>query len=251
MTVSNRYSWPEPLFEAIKNDPYSHDADYSVTELINPPQITALARRHEEELEPDVSELFWAACGRAMHGLLARHTSKDRFIFEKRMYAMLDGVKITGQLDFYDKETETIGDYKFVGTFAYVIANRKMKPEWEQQCNAYRWFFWKETGILADHLEIVCLLRDWMESKRYKEMDYPETQVARLRVPLWPIERTEGWLKDRIAKHQAAISAPDTHLPHCTPEERWLRNNVARRCLSYCPVRTKCVQLNGPGLAIV
>lgn len=243
MILKNKFNWPDPLFQAIAKDDYFNDADLSVTEIINPAQMVVLQKRHINELEQDVSERFWSAMGRSMHLLLANHTTQESVVYEKRMYQEVEGLKLGGQFDFYDKTTKTLSDYKFVGWFAWKMAKQAGKPEWEAQLNCYRWLLWKESKELADRLEIVCLIRDWMESGKAKEKEYPETPVARLTIPIWPIERAEAYIRERVLAYKKAAILDARTLPKCTDAERWMsQQGVPRRCRSYCMVRHVCHQ---------
>lgn len=239
--LTNKHGIPEPLFNAIANDEYSHSGDISVTELLSPPQLRALRVRHKDEIDSDIIEYFWAACGKAMHTLLAKNTGDGGLVSEKRMDFDVDGWKVSGQMDLYDPVKKKLSDYKFVGCYAYKMAAFEGKPEWEAQLNIYRWLLAKTENIVADQLEIVCLIRDWMQSQVGKA-DYPVIPVQRVNIPVWKLEETEDFIRRRIAMHKKAAEVADDALPPCSDEERWLRKGKAMRCASYCPVRTVCHQ---------
>lgn len=47
MKYTNKFNLPDGLARAVMNDPYSKgDADFSVTELLDPPQLTQFRKPH-------------------------------------------------------------------------------------------------------------------------------------------------------------------------------------------------------------
>ena len=71
MKLTNDYGAPEAIIHAIQNDPYTKDgADFSVTELIKPPQIRRLWNEHEDKISVDVREEVWKLLGKGVHAVL-------------------------------------------------------------------------------------------------------------------------------------------------------------------------------------
>ena len=64
MKLTNKFDAPASIVAAIEADPYTKDgADFSVTELISPPQIRRLWKKHEEEISIDVRDEVWKLLG--------------------------------------------------------------------------------------------------------------------------------------------------------------------------------------------
>lgn len=242
--LTNKYNIPEPLFNAIANDEYSHSGDISVTELLSPPQLRALKIRHKDKIDSDIVEYFWSACGKAMHALLRNNVGSSGLVSEKRMDFSVNDMILSGQMDLYDPSNKCLSDYKFVGQYSYKMAKTEGKPEWESQLNIYRWLLHKTENILAEKLEIVCLIRDWMQSQAVKP-GYPEIPIQRISMPIWKLEEVEDLIVRRIDMHRQVKLLEDGKLPPCSDEERWLRNGKAIRCAQYCPVRSVCQQNKG------
>jgi len=106
-----------------------------------------------------------------------------------------------------------------------------VKEEWEPQLNIYRLLMHRE-GVDVDHLKIHAIYRDWSLRESQTKSDYPPTQIQTFNLPVWPLEKAEAWLADKVAKHQAmgkrvaaAKSQDDLLSGICTPEERWDRGN--------------------------
>lgn len=261
MPITNKYGLPTPLVNAIANDPYSRgESDISVTQLIQPPQIRFLARGLEAE--EDASEFIWRLLGQAVHTILER-AYPDTAIVEKRLFTTVLGWIVSGQFDVYEERTLT--DYKITSVYA-----RDGKQEWENQLNILR-VLCHRNEMPVDKTQIVALFRDW-RPKEALAGDYPKSQVAVIPVDMWPLEKAEAYLEERVRLHQ--MEAP----PPCTDEERWKqpskwalmqkgkkravklfdarpfqiklneeqywepRPGAYRRCESYCRVSSICPQ---------
>lgn len=217
MRLTNVFHLPQPLVDAVRNDPYSKgDADYSVTGLLKPPRIAQLEREHDDELEEDVSDRIWSLCGQVVHGILER--AERTALAEKRLYATINGVRISGAIDRLVLVDKKLQDYKF-------ITLRKIKDgvpkEYEEQQNAYVWLL-RQSGYEVQQAELVCILRDWNRpASRFRD-DYPPHHVALLPVRLWGDAETERFLAHRVQIHEAA----KTQLPECNADDRWAEPDV-------------------------
>jgi len=242
--LTNKFELPEPIYEAIKNDPYdAGDSDITVTQLINPPQIVELSRRHKDTLEVDAMDRLWATYGQLMHVLLERAVKnnpamQERYLTENRVYTIIRDWKVSGQFDLYDKKENFLYDYKFVGAYAVKMALSEGKKEWEQQLNLLRYLFYKNTGILAKRIADIGVVRDFTK-RSLKDGVRP---VSVIELPAWEVWEVEQFLEERVCLHQAARKNSDVELPSCNDEERWLRNGINVRCAEWCDVRNVCSQ---------
>lgn len=241
--LTNIYNLPEPVFEAVKSDAYDNQgSDITVTSLINPPQLVQLTKRHQDKIDEDVTERLWATYGQLMHGLLERSIKgkpemEARYLTENRVFAKVNDWKVSGQFDLYDKQTETLYDYKFVGGYAVKMALKEGKDEWEQQLNLLRALFFMERGILAKKVAIVGLVRDFS----YRNLAEGIFPVQTIDFKAWPLEDAQTYLFERVKLHQEAVKLPDGQLPMCSDEERWYRSGKYARCQQYCPARSVCL----------
>ena len=115
MNVTNKFGVPAPLLTLATKEYYSKgDSQYSVTELLSSPQIRRLQERYKEQMTEDVSDMLWSMVGSALHVVMERSETPG-FISEERLYATVDGQKISGQIDL--QEITPFGiiliDYKF------------------------------------------------------------------------------------------------------------------------------------------
>lgn len=220
-TITNRLGLPEPLVEAIRNDSYERgDADYTVTQLLKPPRVVALERRHSEELTEDASDRIWSLFGSAVHAVLERAAGVNSLVEKRFAIAVpLAGQEFTvsGQFDHMALDGDgLLQDYKTMSVWEYV---RGVRAEREQQLNLLALIL-GVNGVEIRGLEAVCIFRDWSPSERLRSgRDYPQQQVVRVPLKLWTQAEQRAFLDERILLHEAA----QVELPECSTEERWAR----------------------------
>ena len=212
MKLTNHLSLPPSVVRAVSNDSYNaQDSDHTVTSLLKPPFMRKLQVEHADDIVEDVSDRIFSLIGQATHTILER-AADDTCIVEQRFFVERLGLKISGQADFIDLENRCLSDYKI--TSRHVVSGA-IKPEHEQQLNCLR-LLAEENGIPPlQRLEIVAILRDFSKMRVGREKDYPKSQVAVIRSPIWPKEAAEAFLLERIKAHQ------NPNPPLCTAEERW------------------------------
>lgn len=223
MKITNKFGVPETLVALASRDYYSKgSSDYSVTEIISPPRIQRLRRKHFEEIEQDVSDMIWMLLGTALH-VVAERSEVSGHTNEERLSASIDGVILSGGIDLQKDEDDgiTITDYKF--TSAWALMNDK--PEWEQQQNIYKYLVERVKRKPVKGLKICALIRDWSRRDAQNKPDYPQAPIQIVDIPMWTFDRTEAFIKERIEMHRDSKVNADWNeeLPPCTDEERWVR----------------------------
>lgn len=220
MVINNAYNLPDSLVRAVSlNDrPKFGPKTISVTTLIRPPQMRALEKIHEAEIVEDVSDKLWILLGRAVHKVLEMAADKEAGdVPEERITAELDGWTISGQRDLIERDG-TIIDWKCVSVYSFLLGT---KDEWVQQLNILRWIA-EKNGQSVPSIKIHAILRDHQKSKvSPDEPDYPPIPFINVDVEMWPMEKTEAFIRDRLAAHEKSLIDPNA-VP-CTPEERWER----------------------------
>ena len=223
MKITNKFGVPETLVALASRDYYSKgSSDYSVTEIISPPRIQRLRRKHFEEIEQDVSDMIWMLLGTALH-VVAERSEVSGHTNEERLSAGINGVILSGAIDLQKDEDDgiTITDYKF--TSAWALMNDK--PEWEQQQNIYKYLVERVKKKPVKGLKICALIRDWSRRDAQNKPDYPQAPIQIVDIPMWTFDRTEAFIKERIEMHRDSKVNADwgEELPLCTDEERWVR----------------------------
>lgn len=222
MKITNHYGLPQAIVESITSDRWYNkgESDISVTELIAPPQIRHLLKKHGGQ--GDAADRIWLLLGSAVHEILQKARLDDDYIVEKRYYkdiptdditnGRVKSVKIGGQIDLIHKPERLLQDYKVVGTYSIQDG---IKPEWEIQTNIYRHLV---TDTPIDKIQIVTILRDW-KSGLTSDPDYPQTPVQILNVNVWEPEKVESYIKNRLVLH-LGMELGDMDIP-CSKNERW------------------------------
>jgi len=213
-TITNLSNLPSSIYRAVCNDTYSDGgSDVTVTSLIKPPHMRQLQIKHAADIVEDAADRIFSLLGQATHTILER-AAADHCIVEKRFFVERLGWKVSGQVDLIDLNDGILADFKVCSRH---VTSGPIKPEHEVQLN-FNKLLAEENGVVGiKRLEIIGILRDWSLMRVGKEKDYPKSQVAVIRSPIWPKEAAEAFLIERIKAHQ------NPNPPLCTPEERWQR----------------------------
>lgn len=220
MKLTNKLQLPQPLFDAVANDGYSRgNSDISVTQLIDPPRKVELIRRHDDELEEDVSDRIFALFGQAIHTILERANRTGDV--ENRLFAQVATWVVSGQYDrvalIPDSEGRMVlQDWKTAKVNEVING---IKPERELQLNCLAYLAHLH-GYQVDALEAIFILRDWSKVRAAKDGGYPQQQVHVAKLPLWAPEEAARYIGERVALHFRVRTGIDP-LPDCTAEERW------------------------------
>jgi PD-(D/E)XK nuclease superfamily len=224
MKVTNKYNVPETLMTLATREFYSKGASqYSVTELLSPPRIRRLREQYDEKMVEDVSDGLWSLLGSALHVVMERSITEG-YISEERLFANVDEVTISGQIDVQKETPEglVIIDYKMTSAWSVMVN----KPEWEQQLNVYKWLVETVKKRKVVGLQICAFIRDF--SNHDARENYPKAPIHMVDIPMWDAVKTESYVRERLEEHRNAKMFADfgEELPLCSDEERWMRETV-------------------------
>ena len=223
MKITNKFNLPQPFVDLVSGDTYSKGkSDITTTGLAQPPKIAELTRRHGGEITMDASEKVWTMMGTANHYVLEQIALRnpERYVTEQRFYLDIDGVKLGGQIDLFDRETETLWDYKVSSVYKAMSDD---KLEWAKQANVNK-LLCEHNGFHPKKLAILLVMKDWKRKEAEFKADYPKCAIQEIPLPIWREEETLAYIKSRINLHNAAklIEVEDA-IPVCTEEERWAK----------------------------
>lgn len=223
MKITNKFNLPQPFVDLVSGDTYSKgESDITTTGLAQPPKIAELTRRHSGEITMDASEKVWTMMGTANHYVLEQIALRnpERYVTEQRFYLDIDGVKLGGQIDLFDRETETLWDYKVSSVYKAMSDD---KLEWAKQANVNK-LLCEHNGFHPKKLAILLVMKDWKRKEAEFKADYPKCAIQEIPLPIWREEETLAYIKSRINLHNAAklIEVEDA-IPVCTEEERWAK----------------------------
>ncbi len=221
MKLTNKYNLPETIINVLKRPQYSKGvAHASVTELISSPRVVQLRRLNWNDIEEDASDMIWSLFGSALHNIL-QHGKGETHIVEERLYADVDGWKISGAIDLQELDARgvVISDYKV--TSVWSVMNDKL--DWQRQLNIYAWLVERNKKIPVSKLQIVAILRDWTRREAETKEDYPPSPLAVVSVPLWPMDVREDYIRKRVKLHSDALLNAEIGHPliDCSSDEMW------------------------------
>jgi len=239
--LTNKYGLSQCWVDAAINDPYDRgEADYSVTELLGPPQQARLMERHE--YREDVTDKIWAILGNSVHGLLERMGGLEKGVLSEQRHfikVQVDGKTfvVSGAVDRTEPQTGAgyhLKDFKISKVWT---AKKGLKDDWKWQTNIYR-VMAEQKGMKVDKISVEMLCKDWdvieLIRARQKGEFYPESQIHVFDVPLVPAAEVLEFIKERIRIHEASKQLKDNKLPECSDEERWCRDSryIVRKATS-------------------
>jgi len=199
------------------------EANASATQLIAPPRIGLLRKKHYSELKQDVSERLWAILGTVIHRVMVDGADEEH-IAEENLFIEIDGWLVKGGVDVQRQGNRVkIIDYKFTKSFKY---QKNDFSDWEEQLNIYAYMVRKAKGYEVDELEVVMFVRDFSPGQ-VKNKGYPPASVVPVPITLWPVEKQEAFIRERITIHKDARRAAEwgEPLPKCSDLERWKRES--------------------------
>lgn len=223
------------------------------TQLLDPPRIQILQRRHGGQIRLTASSLIPSFIGRAIHALIEEEAKLNGIDFrsEERLYVSILGTVVSGQIDLQVLEDDKVVllDWKYTNA-VFVYLHLK---QWEEQLNIYAYLYFCTYDHDPVELVIIALYRDWSQfeaSKREGKTAYPQAPVEKFVIPLWPLEERKRFIEDRIRLHREALvdSDLDDELPLCSPEDRWMRQKFyvkslqAKRALKVAGTREEAEQ---------
>ena len=220
MKLTNKLNLPQPFVDAVNRDYQYQEKRYSVTSVIKGTKEILLQRRHNEEIEQDVSDMIWLIFGTAMHKVLEGGTEGEDEIKESKIYIdMPNGYTLSGQQDLYSESLKRITDYKS-GTVWKVIYG-----DWEDyrmQCLIYAYMF-RKIGFECDNAEIVMVLKDWSQTKAKTDANYPPhpVHIQHFDFTEEDFQYIEKYLEAKFDEIQRFEKVEDDLIPECDEEQRW------------------------------
>jgi len=227
MIITNRLNLSEAWVRAAR-DSYDYVGWRSVTELIGPPRISELKRRHDAEIEVDVIDLISSIFGEAMHEILRKAGENEKgVITEQRLVFEVEGKEVSMKFDRYQEEDEHLKDYKSEKISGYM---HDVKHEWKCQTNSYAVGIRKILDRPVSRITIETLLKDWSLSQlvmsKKKGDFYPESPIVKIPINVWDEEEAERYLAERVQLHARCEQLHDNDLPFCTEDDRWVSENL-------------------------
>lgn len=234
MKITNNKNLPAPMVAAAMQQREIKPYTYSVTTLLKSTREILLTRRHNDEIEQDVSTMAWALFGTATHAVLedaAQGNAEVQLKWQTGKYT------VTGITDYIDGDT--VVDYKTTSVWKFKHGDF---DDWREQLATYA-FMLNQAGHKITKGRIIAILRDHRKGEARLEKDYPEP-IETLEFDLTDLTETEKRVRMKLASLNACEDLPDDMLPFCTDSERWARGggwavkkNTAKKALRVLPTK--------------
>lgn len=217
MIVHNELGLPQAFINALNLEKHNEKGCYSATTLLKGACETILADRHFDEIEIDVADCVWQIWGTAVH-LIFERAGIEGFT-EEKFSVPVSNSKVTGRVDLYDLENETVYDWKTASTWKVQFNDFS---DWDKQGLIYAWLM-KQNGLKVKEIKFVALLKDHSKSKARKDFEYPQKPVVvhTVKVTEEALKDIEAFINLKVRQFEVAETLVDEKLTPCTKEERW------------------------------
>jgi len=247
MEVTNKLNLPAGIVKAVDIEPHNKaDNELSATTLLKGTKEIILTRRHWEELTVDAADKIWAVWGTAVHALLEAE-GEHEFTECDFKVPMPNGMVLTGRIDNYNMETETITDYKTGSVWKVIFQDFE---DWRMQGILYAWML-VQNGFKVKRAVFIDLLKDHSKSKAKFDSSYPEAPVYLYGYPITAAELKEGenFINEKLAEYQKYKDMADDEIPPCTDKERWatetkyaVMKNGNKKAVKVCDTEAEAQQ---------
>ena len=223
MKVTNELGLPQAFINALNLEKHNEKGCYSATTLLKGACETILADRHFDEIEIDVADCVWQIWGTAVH-LIFERAGIEGFT-EEKFSVPVSNSKVTGRVDLYDLENETIYDWKTASIWKVQFNDFS---DWDKQGLIYAWLM-KQNGLKVKEIKFVALLKDHSKSKARKDMEYPQKPVVvhTIKVTEEALKEIEAFINMKVRQFEVAETLVDEKLTPCTKKERWAKDKWA------------------------
>jgi hypothetical protein len=216
-----------PMVMALTKPNHSRkDAGISVTMLTAPCPRQAVWKT----LYPYHAYLWWmwaAWDGTQIHAGLDPFREPGTMA-ERRLGKVINGIRITGQFDRYIPSVGRIEDYK---TKNHTDIFTKPPAEYEEQMNLYAWMIRTGCADVKTGERVQGEVREmFLYPLSHKEPGWP------VPVPIWPDERVEAFVLERLQPFLGHRFDPD-YLPPRSFDPK--RGGLCKRC----PFTTRCIEI--------
>jgi hypothetical protein len=238
-----------PVRDAIResmNIYESFGSDYSATQLITPPRIIQLYKRHGDQTVIDYKRSGASFVGNGVHAhfeFMLKRSNNPEYLLERYLNDKIAGRRIGGRFDIFHKK-EDIYDVKTCKVWK--IRFDPQLIHWTEQQNIYAYLL-RRMKIDPKNIYVIAIFLDWIESQSLRQSDYPSSQFVQYKLPLWDYQTQDTFVKERIAIHKAEEDTPDAKLPLCSSEDMWekrstykvMKSKNAKRSTKNCEDRVE------------
>ena len=201
-----------PLNLIFTND-YIKKENPSITELLKPLRAMILTRQFPDKADKTMS--MKSFLGTAFHSEASKRLSKHENFNSEMNIEHPEGI-VSGTIDLYDKDTNTVYDFKLTSVKSFIYGNNN--DNYTEQLNGYAWLL-RTKNIEVKKLIIIQVYYDWSYADMKKIKDYPDEDSQILLIPVWSYDYQQQYFMDRISTFQTTFASNE--LPICSDKEMW------------------------------
>lgn len=222
MKITNKLNLPDMLQRAAEKEYTYRDKRYSITSLLDPDRVLMLKRRHNDEIEQDVSECIWMLWGSVVHYALETgiECRENEYVEEHLEYTFPSGYTLSGIIDHVE---DYIDDYKTTSVWTVIYGSNN--EHWKKQLQMGAYLHYKEHGNWINKGRIIAILKDFNKRDSLTKDNYPKLPVQVINFDLGTPEEVEEWIVKRFKRIEYLEKLSDLDLPLCNMEERFNTGN--------------------------
>lgn len=219
MKITNNLGLPQAFVSMAERQSNPQPKRYSVTALLKGVREAVLQKRHDGEIEQDVSDMIWLLFGSAAHAVLEQQKESDQELKETKLEIQVGDYTLVGVFDLYNDETGVVTDYKTCSAWKVLFGDYE---DWRRQTLVYAWML-RQIGFNARTGEIVAIMKDHSKKDAKFKPDYPKFPVKKIIFEFSEADfaECETWIKEKLSEIAKAEAVEDDQLPLCTLEERY------------------------------
>ena len=228
--ITNKLNLPKQLVDLISSDYQPKEHQYSCTTILKPTRQVILERRHNDEIEQDVSEMVWCIFGILAHSVI-ENSQEDVGQFKEEKLKVdlgkyckeLEGYYLSGRSDMIDLLDRCITDWKTASCWKVIY---KDFEDWRKEMLIYAWAV-KDMGFEIDKAQAIAFLKDHNKTKAKIDSSYPQLPVwvEKFKFTNKDFKDIEEFIKNRFLELKKYEEVPDEKLPMCSMKERWNDGN--------------------------
>lgn len=218
---------------------YRNPSEISVTNLTSPCMKKIVWEKQKNYF---VSPTWASTRGNLLHAVLSLVAQKykgddelisvingftENIIVEKKFSRVINGITLTGKIDFYDKVSKELVDFKSLGNASFLLKEGKSRDEHIMQVNLYRYLM---REIPVDRIRIFYLCpseifvtgRKYVVVKKRKKGDIRE-EVHLQDIPIWSDSQVMDLIAPKLKKINHYLNNPSEIPDKMTDEkDKWL-----------------------------
>lgn len=228
--ITNKLNLPRQLVDLVSSDYQPKEHQYSCTTILKPTRQVILERRHNNEIEQDVSEMVWCIFGILAHSVI-ENSQEDAGQFKEEKLKVdlgkyckeLEGYYLSGRSDMIDLLDKCITDWKTASCWKVIY---KDFEDWRKEMLIYAWAV-KDMGFEIDKAQAIAFLKDHNKTKAKVDSSYPKLPVwvEKFKFTDKDFKDIEEFIITRFLELKKYEDVSDNELPMCTMEERWNEGN--------------------------